>query len=130
MKVDNRKGRIYPLAFFSMLLLLRNAYCSDAAFLLTSNSSFGCNGLLDECLIEEELELEFLSLMNPYLSRILGDGKGSPNYENPNDPIFKPCGKPNDPQYAKCIDDIKKKHHGVESKGIYGGRTGSGSPPK
>ncbi|KAB1211542.1 hypothetical protein CJ030_MR6G013284 [Morella rubra] len=119
MEVHKRKGGVffYHLAFFVMLILL-DSYCCGAAVLVKSNSSFRCDGRLDECLIEEDLELEFL--MNPYVSRILANHKEKPNNLDPYKAIFKkPCGETNDPQYQKCIDAFKVKHHGCKCDGIY-----------
>ena len=74
MEVKKAQGGTYPLALFVMLMLLLNAYCSDAAVLVKSNTTVRCDGRLDECLIEDDLELEFL--INPYISRVLaGTGK-------------------------------------------------------
>ncbi|KAF5457628.1 hypothetical protein F2P56_021717 [Juglans regia] len=115
----NRKqgGMHYPLAFIAMLILLllnANSCCGGAAvgILVKSNSSttFGCDGRLDECLMEEDLELELL--INPYISRILGAGHSSTGgTQNPNKPAL-PCGKPEDP-YSKCIGkkNVNKESH-------------------
>ncbi|KAB1211538.1 hypothetical protein CJ030_MR6G013280 [Morella rubra] len=120
MEVHKKKGGIlllYHLAFLVMLILL-DSYCCGAAVLVKSNSSFRCDGRLDECLIEEDLELEFL--MNPYVSRILAKNGKNPQSGNRDNPAFASCGKPNDsPQYARCIDKIKKTKGGNDCKGAY-----------
>ncbi|KAG6721558.1 hypothetical protein I3842_03G117300 [Carya illinoinensis] len=113
MEVCNPKGgRTATPAFLAMLLMmmimmLLNAYCSSAAVLAKSNTSFRCSsGRLDECrLIEEdlELELELEFLMNPYVSRILADGRGRSiayKTKEPNKPVIT-CGKRGD-SYNSC----------------------------
>ena len=90
MEVKNAKGGTYPLALFVMLMLLLNAYCCDAAVLVKSNTTVRRNGRLDECLIEDDLELEFL--VNPYISLVFaGTGKsvGEFNAEKDSD---QSCG--------------------------------------
>uniref|UniRef100_A0A2N9HSJ5 Uncharacterized protein n=1 Tax=Fagus sylvatica TaxID=28930 RepID=A0A2N9HSJ5_FAGSY len=90
MEVKNAKGGTYPLALFVMLILLFNAYCCGAAVLVKGNTTVHCNGRLDECLIEDELELVFLT--NPYISRMLANGKPHPTIkavQNRNKPA---CG--------------------------------------
>ncbi|KAB1201631.1 hypothetical protein CJ030_MR0G002334 [Morella rubra] len=122
MEVHNKKGGILlcHLAFLVMLILL-DSYCCGAAVLVKSNSSFRCGGRLEECLIEEDLELEFL--MNPYVSRIVAESTPpqTPQPGNRNSPAFpNPCGKPTDlPAYKDCIAEWKKKHNGCECKGSY-----------
>ncbi|KAG7982371.1 hypothetical protein I3843_04G049400 [Carya illinoinensis] len=107
---NSRKGGMhYPLAFIAMLILvLLNANsCSGGAAvgiqLIKSNTTFGCNVRLEECLImEDDLELEFL--MNPYISRILpSTTTKSPTAgsKQPNKPAV-PCGNNGDP-YSRCI---------------------------
>uniref|UniRef100_A0A2N9FIM5 Uncharacterized protein n=1 Tax=Fagus sylvatica TaxID=28930 RepID=A0A2N9FIM5_FAGSY len=80
MEVKNAKGGTYPLAlmFVMLIVLLLNAYCCGAAVIVKSNTTVHCNGRLDECLIEDDLELEFL--INPYISRVLAD---APSQYNP-----------------------------------------------
>ena len=81
MEVKNAKGGTYPLALFVMLMLLLNAYCCDAAVLVKSNTTIRCDGRLDECLIEDDLELEFL--VNPYISRVLaGTGRSVGEFDD------------------------------------------------
>jgi hypothetical protein len=122
MEVYNTKGVIimYPLAFFAMLILLNGYGCAAAAVLVKSNTTFRCDGRLDECLIEDDLELEFL--MNPYVSRVLVDpptSKGN-KANNQNQPVFDPCGGRNDaPNYQSCIDDYKNKHNGCDPRNAY-----------
>jgi hypothetical protein len=92
MEVYNTKGVIimYPLAVFAIMLILLNGYsCAAAAVLVKTNTTFRCDGRLDECLIEDDLELEFL--MNPYVSRVLDSKPGSPtqNSLHENTPV---CG--------------------------------------
>ncbi|GMY12869.1 hypothetical protein FCV25MIE_08111 [Fagus crenata] len=96
MEVKKAKGGTYPLALFVMLMLLLNAYCSDAAVLVKSNTTVRCDGRLDECLIEDDLELEFL--INPYISRVLaGTGKSVVEIDAKKD-SGKTCG-------TGCTDD-------------------------
>ena len=78
MEVRKAKGGIYPLAFFVMLILLNAYCCAGAAILVKSNTSVQCNDRLGECLIEDEVELEYL--MSPYISRMLDD---NPPKEHP-----------------------------------------------
>jgi hypothetical protein len=108
MEVYNTKGVImYPLAFFAMLILLNGYCCAAAAVLVKSNTTFRCDGRLDECLIEDDLELEFL--MNPYVSRVLADPPPkhpSPGAGDPNHAPFEPCAGPKD-AYGKCIANYK-----------------------
>ncbi|KAG6720835.1 hypothetical protein I3842_03G082400 [Carya illinoinensis] len=100
-------GRMHhDLAFFAMLIILFNAYCCNASVIVKSNSSFQCNGRLDECLFEEELELELL--MNPYVSRMLIDYP-RPKTDKPGEPAIA-CGHAQDP-YDVCISKIKNKYN-------------------
>ncbi|KAB1218855.1 hypothetical protein CJ030_MR3G018268 [Morella rubra] len=72
MEVQNKKGGIllnHLALFLVMLILLDSSFSCGAAVLVKSNSSFRCDGRLEECMIAEDLELDFL--MNPYVSRIL-----------------------------------------------------------
>jgi hypothetical protein len=89
MEVYNTKGVIimYPLAVFAiMLMILLNGYgCAAAAALVKTNTTFRCDGRLDECLIEDDLQLEFL--MNPYVSRVLAVDIGDPL--DPSSLVFK-----------------------------------------
>jgi hypothetical protein len=108
MEVYNTKGVIImsPLAVFAiMLMILLNGYAcaaAAAAVLVKSNTTFRCDGRLDECLIEDDLQFEFL--MNPYVSRVLAvDSKGNPL--NPNSPFFKECGSA--PSYDQCVAELK-----------------------
>uniref|UniRef100_A0A2N9ILD3 Wall-associated receptor kinase galacturonan-binding domain-containing protein n=1 Tax=Fagus sylvatica TaxID=28930 RepID=A0A2N9ILD3_FAGSY len=88
----NRKGGIYPLAFFVMLILI-STYCDGSDVLVESNTTSSCNGGLGECLIEDDLE--FLVKSNPY--RTVGFGIKNKPF---------PCGRPGDP-YHRCINDAK-----------------------
>ncbi|GMY12878.1 hypothetical protein FCV25MIE_08117 [Fagus crenata] len=88
MEVKNAKGGTYPLALF-VLILLFNAYCCGAGVLVKGNTTVHCNGRLDECLIEDELELVFLT--NPYISRILDGGSGHPAVNAVNNPNRAAC---------------------------------------
>ncbi|KAG6721557.1 hypothetical protein I3842_03G117200 [Carya illinoinensis] len=114
MEVCNPKGgRTVTPAFLAMLMMmmimmLLNAYCCGASVLAKSNTSFRCSsGRLDECLIEEDLELELGFLMNPHVSRILEKRKEGTTgrTQNRNKPVIKaPCGKRSDnPSYGSCI---------------------------
>jgi hypothetical protein len=122
MEVYNTKGVIimYPLAVFAIMLILLNGYgCAAAAVLVKTNTTFRCDGRLDECLIEDDLELEFL--MNPYVSRVLVDhppthpstGTGVPNHAP-----FEPCAGPKD-AYTKCVTKYKKNHKGCYPRNQY-----------
>jgi hypothetical protein len=111
MEVYNTKGVImYPLAFFAMLILLNGYCCGGAAVVLVkSNTTFRCDGRLDECLIEDDLELEFL--MNPYVSRVLSGTGGPKPLTGGTDvrtkPIVQPpCAGPRD-AYGTCIAKFK-----------------------
>jgi len=90
MEVQKGKGGIYPLAIsFVMVMLLINAYCcAGAAVVVESNTTtVRYNGRLEESLIEYDLELEYL--MNPYLTRILGN---DPKYVTSESQVRnKPC---------------------------------------
>jgi hypothetical protein len=104
MEVKNAKGGTYPLALFVMLILLFNAYRCGAAVLVKGNTTVHCNGRLDECLIEDELDLVFLT--NPYISRILDDGKHYKSVDAVNNGN-KPCtacstGCPTDSYRRSC----------------------------
>jgi hypothetical protein len=119
MEVYNTKGMIIvsSLAMFAiMLMILLNGYgCAAAAVLVKTNTTFRCDGRLDECLIKDDLQLEFL--MNPYVSRLLDEADHQPEYavelsKNPNKPVFPPCGgksppncntNPVNPDNSKCI---------------------------
>jgi hypothetical protein len=125
MDVYNTKGVIimYPLAFFAIMLsILLNGYgCAAAAVLVKTNTTFRCDGRLDECLIEDDLELAFL--MNPYVSRVLAnDPPKHPGNDagNPDKAPFESCAGPKDP-YGKCIDNFKTPNkHGCVPRPPYG----------
>jgi hypothetical protein len=120
MEVYNTKGVIImnPLAVFAiMLMILLNGYgCAAAAVLVKTNTTFRCDGLLDECLIEDDLQLEFL--MNPYVSRVLAVDIGDPL--DPSSQVFKECGGQNsDPSYNQCVAILKEGHHACKTPGAY-----------
>lgn len=74
----------YPLVpFLVILILLFYPYCSAAAaFLVKSNTTVHCNGGLNECLIEDEVDLDFM--MNSYETRILQEaGQATSATKNP-----------------------------------------------
>ena len=103
MEVKNAKGGTYPLALFVMLMLLLNAYCCDAAVLVKSNTTVRCNGRLDECLIEDDLELEFL--INPYISRVLagtGESVGEDDFKAESPPCSASCSGNPDQSCIEC----------------------------
>ncbi|KAB1218852.1 hypothetical protein CJ030_MR3G018271 [Morella rubra] len=117
MEVQNKKGGILLLnhlaLFLLMLILLDSSFSCGAAVLVKSNSSFRCDGRLEECMITENLELDFL--MNPYVSRILQSG-GDINSKDGGKPAYQnPCGNPQDPQYDQCIAQAKGKNNGSQS---------------
>ncbi|KAG7986475.1 hypothetical protein I3843_03G082800 [Carya illinoinensis] len=122
-------GRMHPdLAFFAMLFILLNAYCCNAFVIVKSNNSFRCSGRLDECLFEEELELELL--MNPYVSRMLVSYKIKPTPGIAGQPAIA-CGKPQDaanPQYNTCIAEVKRDLHLCVQGSIFT-RCGGNNPP-
>jgi hypothetical protein len=106
-QVYRAKGSgMYPLTFLVITLLLVNAYCcASAAILVKSNTTFRCDGRLHECLVEDDLEFDFL--INPYVTRILAgtSGSGSGGTGNANKPAID-CAK-NPPQTSSCISDLK-----------------------
>ncbi|KAG6682775.1 hypothetical protein I3843_03G116800 [Carya illinoinensis] len=124
----NSKGGIHTPALILAMMMILNAYCCSAAVLAESNSRFRCSsGRLDECLIEEDLELELGFLMNPYVSRILAK-TGTGNAGNADQPVFPgPCGKPGDPAYAGCIEKQKSKPSQCVRKSDYS--RPCGTPP-
>ncbi|GMY12870.1 hypothetical protein FCV25MIE_08109 [Fagus crenata] len=93
MEVKYAKGGTYPLALFVMLMLLLNAYCCDATVLVKSNTTVRCDGRLDECLIEDDLELELV--INPYISRMLYDEPAcTACSKDKNSACSGPCSEP------------------------------------
>ncbi|XP_041005750.1 uncharacterized protein LOC121250638 [Juglans microcarpa x Juglans regia] len=106
-----------------MIMILLNAYCCSVVVVGKSNTSVQCSGSrLDECLIDEDLELELGFLINPYVSRMLADHgpKSRPNSSN-NKPAFnEPCGKSGDAGYSECIAKHKPNPHECLRKHIYG----------
>ncbi|KAB1218851.1 hypothetical protein CJ030_MR3G018272 [Morella rubra] len=124
MEVQNKKGGIllnHLALFLVMLILLDSSFsCGAAHVLVKSNFSFRCDGRLEECVIAEDLELDFL--MKPYVSRILANaGKTGPL--NPTKPGV-PCGnlKKDPPAYAICIQKSKPNNHKCTCKNTYGCR--------
>jgi hypothetical protein len=120
MEVYNTKGVIimYPLAVFAIMLILLNGYsCAATAVLVKTNTTFRCDGHLDECLIEDDLELEFL--MNPYVSRVLGNQPGSPT-QNSLDGNIPACGERNH-RYGNCISQPSESPNpkGCNPKYVY-----------
>jgi hypothetical protein len=118
MEVYNTKGVIimYPLAVFAiMLMILLNGYgCAAAAVLVKTNTTFRCDGRLDECLIEDDLQLEFL--MNPYVSRVLS-GEASDGSLDRNSPVFKACEQEH--SYAECVDLLKNNNKKCVRNSMY-----------
>ncbi|KAG7986477.1 hypothetical protein I3843_03G083000 [Carya illinoinensis] len=107
MEVQNTKGggkHTLAIMLCVMLIVLLNGYCCGAAVLVKSNSSFQCNGRLEECLFElEELDLELL--VNPYVSRMLKQGAGDVHPAMNALEASKaaiPCGQPGDP-IGSCV---------------------------
>jgi hypothetical protein len=120
MEVYNSKGVMVmsPLAVFAiMLIILLNGYVCDhaAAVLVKTNTTFRCDGRLDECLLEDDLQFEFL--MNPYVSRVLAhvDSKGNPL--TPDSPFFKECGSA--PSYDECVAKLKENLHKCVKLNVY-----------
>ncbi len=100
----NRKGGIYPLAFFVMLILF-STYCDGSDVLVESNTTSSCNGGLGECLIEDDLEF----LVNPHrVSRMLIQYSGK-SLEN----SAIPCGRPGDIKAYRCYKKLKCDRRGV-----------------
>ena len=88
MEVKKAKGGTYPLALFVMLMLLLNTYCCDAAVLVKSKTTVSCDGRLNECLIEDDLEF----LVNPFISRVLaGTGKSVGEIDKEKKQHSPPC---------------------------------------
>ncbi|KAG2716234.1 hypothetical protein I3760_03G114400 [Carya illinoinensis] len=120
----NSKGGIHTpaliLAMLMMIMMLLDAYCCGASVLAKSNTSFRCSdGRLDECLIEEDLELELGFLMNPYVSRILADQVGTGGAENPNNQAIS-CGQHQDtPQYSQCIARVQASNNQCTPRHIH-----------
>ena len=111
MEVKKAKGGIYALALFVTLILLLNAYCCGAAVLVRRNTTVRCNGRLDECLIEDDLGLEFL--MDSYISRMLEttpDGSGIVYNTNS-------ANSPTCPTGTSCSNGCQKKNSADRSCG-------------
>ena len=72
----------FSLALVVMMMILLKPNCGRAAAVLKSNTTYQCNGLLNECRIEEDLESELDFLMDSNVIRILqaaNNGKISSN---------------------------------------------------
>ncbi|KAK4597722.1 hypothetical protein RGQ29_015299 [Quercus rubra] len=96
-------NRIYPLAFFVLLIFTFSAYSCASTILVESNTSSSCNGSLGECVIEDDLEF----LVDPYIrSRMLqGRTSGTGGRDNP----AIPCGRNRDPKlYKECYKGCVK----------------------
>jgi hypothetical protein len=120
MELYNTKGVIImsPLAVFAiMLMILLNGYgcaAAAAAVLVKSNTTFRCDGRLDECLIEDDLQFEFL--MNPYVSRVLlGEQPGTGNTGNSGSPAFKDCKT----GYTSCVAKASGNNNNCVKKNEY-----------
>ncbi|KAM6572978.1 hypothetical protein CsatA_017058 [Cannabis sativa] len=93
-----------------VVVLMTNTinHCCDAAMLLKSNVTYDRYCLNDNCLIAEDLELEFL--MDSHVSRILADTKnheqGTGGSGDQNAPV-QPCGKTK-PGEQYCLLNGKK----------------------
>jgi regulator of replication initiation timing len=118
---------MYPPALFAiMLIILLNGCCCSASVLVKTNTThtFGCDGRLDECLIEDDLELEFL--MNTYVSRMLKPVDIG-NSNDPNSIVFQDCGaeprgrENKDPKvsYDSCVAILKEGFHACKSQNVY-----------
>jgi len=121
MEVYNTKGArviiMSPLAVFAiMLMILLNGYgCAAVAVLVKTNTTFRCDGRLDECLLEDDLQFEFL--MNPYVSRVLGASTGTSTASlNAEKPVYKDCK----PAYNSCVHPPEKKdNHPCDNPNVY-----------
>jgi hypothetical protein len=121
MEVYNTKGVIImsPLAVFAiMLMILLNGYgcaAAAAAVLVKSNTTFRCDGRLDECLLEDDLQFEFL--MNPYVSRVLVNGQpaGTGNTGNSGSAGFKDCKT----SYTPCVAKASGTNNNCVKKNEY-----------
>ncbi|XVE72331.1 hypothetical protein DITRI_Ditri11bG0031100 [Diplodiscus trichospermus] len=100
MAFQKRKGD-FLLAFAVMIILLEANGCR-AALLVKSNTTYHCNGRLDECRIAADVELEFGLVMNANIIRILQGGSNlHPGVaaNNPHKPAFPCKNQPN----SNCI---------------------------
>ena len=96
-------NRIYPLAFFVLLIFTFSAYSCASTFLVESNTSSSCNGSLGECVIEDDLEF----LVDPYIRSRMLQGLTSGTGYRDNKAI--PCGTNKDPKpYINCINGCSK----------------------
>jgi len=120
MEVHNKKGFIimHPLAFFAIMLILLNGYAA-AAVLVETNTTFRCDGRLDECLIQDDLELEFL--MDPFLSRVLADqttgSYGQQAVSQPDSSTFDEC-KPS-PTYSCSAKPGNQNNHPASCPSVF-----------
>ena len=102
----------FSVAFLMLLILFNPKFysCEAANFLVESNSSsFHCNGRLDECLISEEIELEFL--MDSHVIRALdGIPAGGTSGSDISDQHYADCpaGYSYNAANGKCCRDLYK----------------------
>lgn len=98
-------NRIYPLAFFVLLIFTFSAYSFASTILVESNTSSSCNGSLGECVIEDDLEF----LVDPYIrSRMLQGQRFTGGTGNRDMPAI-PCGRNTDPKlYKSCYEGCVK----------------------
>ena len=99
-KLKKEQRGIYPRAIVFVMLILLNAYCCGAAVFVKSSTTVCCNGRLDECLIEDDLDLELL--MNPYISRMLKGPSSHPGVNAVNNRNSRAC------ENSICSEGCKK----------------------
>ncbi|XVF58450.1 hypothetical protein PTKIN_Ptkin07bG0067800 [Pterospermum kingtungense] len=103
-------SRQFSLALAVMITMIPlKPNCGRAAVLVKTYTTYHCNGLLNGCLIADDLESELEFFMDSNVIRILGDGKGGPNTGgtgNPKQPWQNGC---EGLSYAQCIAKNKKK---------------------
>ena len=100
MGFQKRKGD-FLLAFVVMIILLKTN-CCRAALLVKSNTTYQCNGRLEEYRIAEDVELELGLVMNSNVIRILQSGNTpsvTAGTENPSTPVQENCPT----AYGNCI---------------------------
>ncbi|KAL0004476.1 hypothetical protein SO802_012037 [Lithocarpus litseifolius] len=91
-------NRIYPLAFFVLLIFTFSAYSCASTILVESNTSSSCNGSLGECVIEDDLEF----LVDPYIRSRMLQGNGVTGGTGGRGTAI-PCGRNTDPKlYREC----------------------------
>ncbi|KAM4109581.1 hypothetical protein ACB094_03G129900 [Castanea mollissima] len=103
-------NRIYPLAFFVLLIFTFSAYSCASTILAESSTSSSCNGSLGECVIEDDLEF----LVDPYIrSRMLQGKHPTGGTGNPGKPAIPTCGRNRDFKlYKQCYKGcIKPDDH-------------------